>query len=127
MLEWMYSAAEIRRQWIAGVDWQLVEADGIPVGYLALTWEPGNRDLELNKLYLDPAFHGQGMGQQMLGFVKERARTLGASRVQLRVNKANATALAAYRRAGFTIAESLREDIGNGFVMDDYLMVWRDA
>lgn len=127
MLDWMYSAAEIRRQLIAGVDWQLVEANGNPVGYLALTWEPGHRELELNKLYLDPVFHGQGMGQQLLGFVKERARALGASRVHLRVNKANATALAAYLRAGFTIAESLCQDIGNGFVMDDYLMVWIDA
>lgn len=127
MLDWIYSAEEIRRQLLAGVDWRMVETDGISVGYLAVTWEPAVRELELNKLYLDPAFHGQGLGQGMLAFVKERARALGASTVKLRVNKANANALAAYRRAGFSIAESLCQDIGNGFVMDDYLMVWRHA
>lgn len=127
MLEWMYSAEEIRRQLLAGVDWRMVETEGKSVGYLAVTWDPAGRELELNKLYLDPAFHGQGLGQGMLAFVKERARALGASTVKLRVNKANANALAAYRRAGFTVAESLRQDIGNGFVMDDYLMVWRHA
>lgn len=127
MLDWMYGEEEIRRQVLAGVDWRMVDMAGTLVGYLALTWDSVKRDLELNKLYLDPSFHGQGLGQEMLAFVKERARALGGGAVKLRVNKANAAALAAYRRAGFTVTESLCQDIGNGFLMDDYLMVWRDA
>lgn len=127
MLEWMYSPREIRRQLSAGVDWWMVNLDGSSIGYLSWTWDPGAREFELNKLYLAPEFHGRGVGQRMLDHVKSTARALEAGSVRLRVNKANATALAAYRRAGFVIAESLQQDIGNGFVMDDYLMVWRDA
>jgi hypothetical protein len=40
----------------------------------------------------------------------------------LRVNKANHRAVRAYHRAGFTITESLCQDIGGGFRMDDYVM-----
>ena len=47
---------------------------------------------------------------------------LGANRLVLNVNKRNEKAIRAYRRNGFTIVESEKIDIGNGFVMDDYVM-----
>lgn len=37
-------------------------------------------------------------------------------------NKRNAKAIAAYQRNSFVIADSVVTDIGNGFVMDDYIM-----
>ena len=41
----------------------------------------------------------------------------------LSVNKRNAKAIAAYQKNGFGITESVVTDIGNGFVMDDFIMV----
>jgi hypothetical protein len=38
------------------------------------------------------------------------------------VNKRNASAIAAYRKHGFDVRESVVKDIGGGFVMDDYIM-----
>jgi hypothetical protein len=38
------------------------------------------------------------------------------------VNRNNSSAADAYRRSGFTVSEAARFDIGNGFVMDDYVM-----
>jgi ribosomal protein S18 acetylase RimI-like enzyme len=38
------------------------------------------------------------------------------------VNKNNTKAIRAYQRAGFTIAESVVNHFGGGFVMDDYRM-----
>ena len=40
----------------------------------------------------------------------------------MQVNKANVRAIAAYKKAGFHIAQEAVFDIGHGFVMDDYLM-----
>jgi hypothetical protein len=40
----------------------------------------------------------------------------------MQVNKANARAIDAYRKAGFRIAQEAVFDIGHGFIMDDYLM-----
>ena len=41
----------------------------------------------------------------------------------LAVNKANAKAISAYTKYGFRIREAIVQDIGGGFVMDDYVMV----
>jgi ribosomal protein S18 acetylase RimI-like enzyme len=38
------------------------------------------------------------------------------------VNKQNAQAIAAYRKNGFEVREAVRVEIGNGFVMDDFIM-----
>jgi ribosomal protein S18 acetylase RimI-like enzyme len=41
------------------------------------------------------------------------------------VNKKNQKAIRAYERAGFVVAESVTNEIGAGFVMDDHRMVAR--
>ena len=41
----------------------------------------------------------------------------------LAVNKANAQAISAYTKYGFHIRESVVQDIGGGYVMDDYFML----
>jgi len=40
----------------------------------------------------------------------------------LAVNKGNSNAIAAYRKQGFSIRDSVSVDIGGGFVMDDFIM-----
>ena len=52
----------------------------------------------------------------------EVAQNLGAGEVSLYVNKKNQKAIRAYERAGFAVAESVINEFGDGFVMDDYRM-----
>lgn len=93
-----------------------------PVGYLAFELLSGDQVLFLSKLYLIPELHGCGIGRAALNWLTDQARTLGRSVIRLRVNKNNHGAIRAYLRAGFTFVEDVCSDIGNGFVMDDYLM-----
>jgi len=58
----------------------------------------------------------------MLAEVEKRAADAGFTRLILNVNKYNETAKKAYFRNGFTIAESVQIDIGNNFIMDDFVM-----
>ncbi len=77
---------------------------------------------KLHKLYLLPEMHGRGLGSRLLQHCQTEARRLGARRLQLAVNKQNVKAVAAYRRNGFEIVESVVTDFGGGFVMDDFVM-----
>ncbi len=124
MLAWMYSPQKLAQELHEGVCWELALLDGAPVGFLALALH-GDHDAELNKLYLLPAHHGRGLGQQMLAHSLTLARAHGCEELRLRVNKSNARALRAYERAGFRISEALVADIGAGFVMDDFVLTRR--
>lgn len=119
MLDWMYAphklAAEIERE----VRYLIVREGSQAVGYLA--WELMESVAFLNKLYLVPHYQGRGWGQIMLDQFLAEAREAGARQAELRVNRSNARALKAYRRAGFAPVGEVVTDIGNGFVMDDFI------
>jgi ribosomal protein S18 acetylase RimI-like enzyme len=121
MLGWMYSEEEIGRQLATGVPWEIVEHDGAPIGYLSYQLEPDGR-VKISKLYVLPEQQRQGHGRRLLEHICVQARALGAPEVWLQVNKRNERAIGAYLKAGFHIEKEAVFDIGNGFVMDDYLM-----
>jgi ribosomal protein S18 acetylase RimI-like enzyme len=75
---------------------------------------------------LQPACHGQGMGKAMIQFIIEETLPLGAEFLELNVNKANPT-VAFYKKFGFTITEETVVQIGEGYVMDDYVMTLKIA
>jgi len=54
--------------------------------------------------------------------VKQYAAQNGKDYVFLTVNKNNRPAIRAYEKNGFAITDSVVTDIGQGFVMDDYIM-----
>ena len=58
----------------------------------------------------------------MIEFLQELAREKGLSKITLTVNKNNTDAIRAYEQFGFTNLGVFVQDIGNGFVMDDYKM-----
>ncbi len=89
------------------------------IGYCAVIAETDK--LFLSKLYLVSECRGQGIGQKALAAVAEMAKRLGLSAVYLTVNKKNARAIAAYEKFGFVRTQSIVTDIGNGYVMDDYV------
>jgi ribosomal protein S18 acetylase RimI-like enzyme len=121
MLEWMYSEEQLRREIAEGVVWEVVEETGEAIGFLSFQREADGR-VKLNKLYLLPEHQGRGHSRGLLDRIMGQAQALGAHEVWLQVNKRNARAVAAYKKAGFEIAEETVFDIGGGFVMDDYLM-----
>ena len=81
---------------------------------------PGER--KLDKLYVDPARQRLGLGGRLITHVAERARARGCSTLILAVNKRNERAIAAYTKHGFAVREAVCVDIGNDFVMDDFIM-----
>ncbi len=78
---------------------------------------------QLDKLYVEASWQRHGIGGMLIADLARRARNHGVTRLVLRVNRQNQTAIDAYLKHGFTVATVVVEDIGGGFVMDDYVMV----
>lgn len=123
MLAGRYTPANLRR-YLAADDRSLdvLRVEGVPVGYCswARTGEPG--ELKLEQLYLLAAYRGQGLGAAMLQHVEEQARQRACRTLVLTVNRHNAGAIAFYRRRGLVVRAQACFDIGQGYVMDDYVM-----
>ncbi|MBC5788575.1 MULTISPECIES: GNAT family N-acetyltransferase [Clostridiaceae] len=90
------------------------------VGYCGV--QPQEKELFLSKLYMDQAYRKRGIAKSLLEQAKIYAKELGKPSIYLTVNKGNNGPIAAYLKMGFTNDESIVTDIGNGFVMDDYIM-----
>jgi GNAT superfamily N-acetyltransferase len=124
MLRWMYAEDKITEQ--VRTDHSrffLAYLKDDPVGFFAV--QIRSEAIFLDKLYLRKSLHGQGMGQQMLGYVDALALKHGVGEIELRVNRKNERAVRAYQRAGYAVLREQCDDIGNGFLMDDYIMIKR--
>ena len=58
----------------------------------------------------------------MLELAEQRARELGCTELWLTVNRHNAATIAFYERMGLRKTQELVQDIGHGYVMDDWRM-----
>ncbi|MFN0313657.1 MAG: GNAT family N-acetyltransferase [Burkholderiales bacterium] len=108
-----------------GYWWHKLVLDDAMVAFSACEL-PGN-ELKLDKLYVHQDLQRRGYGSQLLQFTENLARSQGCQAVYLQVNKNNTSAIHAYKRNGYAVRDSVIFDIGNGFVMDDYVMAKKIA
>lgn len=80
-----------------------------------------NATTKLHRIYLVPESKGKGFGKEALLFLIRKASENGDHRIILNVNKYN-SARKFYELQGYKVYDEGVFDIGNGFVMDDYLM-----
>ena len=125
MLNWMYSEDTIKREIEhEKINYYFILHDGVKIGFFSMGPYPDVTDrAKLHKIYLYPEFHGKGLGSDSLLKVFALARQEGYSSIYLNVNKNNQSAIKAYERNGFIKEKSVVNNIGNGYVMDDYMML----
>jgi ribosomal protein S18 acetylase RimI-like enzyme len=106
-----------------GIWWDKLMAGQAMAGFASyfLTGVPG--EMKLDKLYVHPGYQRRGFGGRMIARACAAARARDCLRLVLAVNKNNRSAVDAYRKHGFRVADAVVKDIGGGFVMDDYVMV----
>ncbi|PIV88447.1 MAG: N-acetyltransferase [Hydrogenophilales bacterium CG17_big_fil_post_rev_8_21_14_2_50_63_12] len=122
MLEQRYRPVLVRQFIARGDLWLAARAEGVLVGF-AHGHPLAEGDYKLDKLYVDLDWQRHGIGGALIREVATRASRRGFTRLVLRVNRQNQQAIDAYLKQGFTVATLVMEDIGGGFVMDDYVMV----
>jgi ribosomal protein S18 acetylase RimI-like enzyme len=124
MLAGRYTPDKLRQYINADDRWlDLCRLTNKPIGYCSYTRTSTPHEMKLEQLYLLQEHRGKGLGGLMLRHVEVQARRHGLSVLVLQVNKRNVDSIAFYRKAGFAVREEATFDIGNGFVMDDYVMV----
>ncbi len=100
----------------------MMKAGGRIVGYTGSHIEKENNRLFISKIYLYSAERGKGYASELLRFYEDFCREHRLSSMYLTVNKYNEMGIRAYLGKGFSIIESTVTSIGQGFVMDDYIM-----
>jgi diamine N-acetyltransferase len=121
MLELMCSAKVIARELLDGVEWDIIVDGNKPCGFLSYAFGKDN-SVKLSKIYIKKEARGKSIAAESISRVLRYAEDNGKKSVFLTVNKNNKRAIRAYEKNGFTITDSVITDIGNGFVMDDYIM-----
>lgn len=122
MLNMMYSTEELTRQIEGAYTFLLAVADGEVIGFAGFSpYEEEEGKYKLHKLYVLPTIQKTGAGKGLLEATEDAARASGAHTLLLTVNKNN-NATSFYNRMGFEVTKSVQVDIGQGYIMDDYIM-----
>lgn len=88
----------------------LIRDSGMAVGYVVLTFgfslQYGGRDSFLDELYLRESYRGQGIGAQVIDFLKSVCLSEGVRALHLEVVRSNLGAYRFYQRMGFVEHDS---------------------
>lgn len=122
MMQMMYAPEVMEKELADGYNFNIVRIDGEAAGYFIWSAYESPDSAKLHKLYLLDKFHSRGIGSAMLKETERQAAAAGFSKLRLNVNKHNSRAIKAYMRNNFVNIQSVAIDIGNGFIMDDFIM-----
>jgi O-acetyl-ADP-ribose deacetylase (regulator of RNase III) len=100
-------------------EYYLIQAS-LPAGYIGI--QKQDEELFLSKFYILKEKRGNGLGRKSFEFVVKRAKELGVKYITLTVNKHNTSSISTYEKLGFVNQGPIVADIGEGYIMDDYLM-----
>jgi len=92
------------------------------LGYTGGHVEPETNRYFISKIYLYDRHRGHHYGSMILRFYDRLCRDRGLQAMYLTVNKHNDLAIRAYEAKGFTTIEAVETDIGEGYIMDDFIM-----
>lgn len=125
MLSEMYSHSEISNHLQnPNYHYYLILNDDINAGFIGFENHYEKDTTKLHRIYLLEKFKGKGLGKKGLDFLKEKVKDSSDHRIILNVNKDN-PAQKVYESQGFQVYHEEVFDIGNGFVMDDFLMEFK--
>lgn len=120
MLDKMYSAKSLSKQMDDGHEFTLVYDGTKPIGYISLHATDG-KNYFLNKFYIEVDDQGKGIGSILFAYVLEQMPN--AETIELFVNRENYKSINFYFKHGFIIKSVVNQDIGQGFYMNDFIMI----
>ncbi|MDW8850548.1 GNAT family N-acetyltransferase [Flavobacterium sp. MMLR14_040] len=92
------------------------------IGFIGIEHHYKNEAItKIHKIYLLPETQGKGIGKTVIDEIAKMALENHSTTLVLNVNRFN-SALSFYKKIGFEIKETVDIEIGNGYLMEDYVM-----
>lgn len=122
MMEMMYSAASLAKQMDEGHQYAIAKFDKQNIGYVSYEIDHSKSNkTKIHKLYISPQHQRHGVGKAIIDYVTKQALEQKNYSLFLNVNKYNSQAISFYRKHYFVLVKEEAIDIGDGFIMDDYV------
>ena len=122
MIDKFYNEPALRELMQKGHVFYLAQDDNEKyVGFVSYEINSEPNKTKIHKIYVLPETQGTGLGTQFFELVKEKAIENNQNAIFLNVNKYN-KAINFYTKLGLSKVKDEVIDIGNGYVMDDYVM-----
>lgn len=123
MMEMMYSLSVLKRQYDEGHEFYLFFEKNLALGFLGVEPNYKNKNqLKIHKLYILPEQQGKKIGEKLIQFAEKRCFELNQTLLTLNVNRYNEKAIGFYLKLRFKNVLSEDIEIGNGYLMEDYVM-----
>lgn len=122
MLDWMYSIEVLASQIDNGHQFYVLTENEKDLGFVGIELNyPNQGNAKIHKIYVLPEFQGKGIGGKLIEKVVQYSKLNKINSLTLNVNRFN-KAIDFYLKKGFKITKEENIDIGNGFLMEDYVM-----
>lgn len=105
-----------------GMEYYMAFCNNVLCGYAAVKHIETGNTVFLSKLYVERQFREKGLSKKLLEEVYKFAAARNAKSIWLTCNKYNARTLDIYKKLGFEIIDQMETDIGEGYIMDDYML-----
>jgi len=122
MLDLFYNIDALQSNVANGQQFLVAKRGNQTVGFCAYENNYSDRNCtHIHKLYVLPQLQGQGVGKKFVAVIEFRARLQGSEYLSLNVNRSN-DAKSFYIKMGFSVLEQVDIELGNGFLMEDFIM-----
>ena len=100
----------------------MISEDKTILGFIGIEHNYKNEAVtKIHKIYLLPETQGKGIGKKVIEEIKKMALKNHSTSLFLNVNRFN-SAIGFYKKIGFEVIDEVNIDIGNGYLMEDYVM-----
>jgi GNAT superfamily N-acetyltransferase len=118
----MYATNRLEKDYDAGHEFYGYFEKERLLGFITFeNHHPSTRQMKIHKLYVDTLSTKKGIGNALVDCAKDYAKKTDMNEIVLNVNRKN-PAISFYQKINFEIDREEVIDIGEGFIMDDYIM-----
>ncbi|MFH7005546.1 GNAT family N-acetyltransferase [Flavobacterium bizetiae] len=123
MLGLFYSTEALNEQYNKKIQlFYMIDEDETNIGFIGIEHNyNGETVTKIHKIYLLPETQGKGIGKKVIDEIGKLALENNSKALLLNVNRFN-SALGFYKKIGFEVKEEVDFEIGNSYLMEDYVM-----